>query len=151
MSTSTFNSHAFTNSSNTPTSSFFPSKARLWTGRVLYGLILLFLTFDTGIKLAMTPQAIEGSIALGFTAQHVFVIGWIALGCLVISLIPRTRIFGALLWTAYFGGTVVTHLRLGNPLFTHILFGVYICVLMWIALYLFDSRVATILEPAHRR
>ncbi len=144
MSAATFNSRS---PDNYMLPSFTPSKARLWTGRVLYGIIAVLLGLDVAMKLAMVPQAIQGSASLGFTPQHVFIIGCIGLVCLIVYLIPRTRILGAVLWTAYFGGTVVTHLRAGNPLFTHILFGVYLSTAMWISLYLFDSRVRTIIAP----
>ena len=147
MSASILNSRSFGISTN----SFAPSKARLWTGRVIYGIIAILLAIDVGMKLAMGPEVIEGSVPLGFAPQHVFIIGWIGLACLVTYLIPRTRILGTVLWTAYFGGTVVTHLRVGNPLFTHILFGVYLCILMWVALYLFDPRVAPMIASTRSR
>jgi hypothetical protein len=102
---------------------------------------------DVAMKLAMTTAAVQGSAPLGFTPQHVFIIGCIGIVCLVIYLIPRTRVLGVVLWTGYFGGTVVTHLRVGNPLFTHILAGVYLCIIMWGALYLFDPRVRAIIAP----
>lgn len=145
MSASIFDSRSFGSSAS---SSFMPSKVRLWTGRVMYGIIAVLLAMDVGVKLAMAAPAVQGSAPLGFTPQHVFIIGCIGLICLVVYLIPRTRILGAVLWTAYFGGTVVTHLRVGNPLFTHILAGVYLCTLIWIALYLFDPRVRTMIAPA---
>jgi hypothetical protein len=152
MSASILDSRSFSTSTNTSMSnSFAPSRARLWTGRVMYGIIAILLAMDTGMKLAMAPQAIQGSAPLGFTPQHVFIIGWIGLVCLVTYLIPRTRILGTVLWTAYFGGTVVTHLRVGNPLFTHILSGVYLCTVMWISLYLFDPRVAPMIGPVRPR
>jgi len=152
MSASMLDSRSFGTSANTSISNAFaPSKARQWTGRVIYGIIAILLAMDAGVKLAMAPQAIQGSAPLGFTPQHVLIIGWIALVCLVTYLIPRTRILGAVLWTAYFGGTVVTHLRAGNPLFTHILSGVYLCTLMWISLYLFDPRVAPMIGPVRSR
>jgi hypothetical protein len=143
MSTSIFNA-----SSSATHSSFTPSRVRLWTGRVIYGITVLLLGLDVSVKLAMSAQAVQGSAPLGFTPQHVLIIGCIGFVCLVTYLIPRTRILGALLWTGYFGGTVVTHLRVGNPLFTHILCGVYLGIFIWGSLYLFDPRVRTIIAPA---
>jgi hypothetical protein len=58
---------------------------------------------------------------------------------------PRTAMLGAILLTAYMGGTVATHFRVGNPLFTHMLFGVYLAVLVWGGLYLRDARIRVLL------
>jgi hypothetical protein len=75
----------------------------------------------------------------------VFVIGVIAAVCLVLYLVPRTAPLGAVLWTGYFGGAIVTHFRLGQPLFTHILPPIYVAALIWGSLYLRDSRVRAVL------
>jgi hypothetical protein len=121
--------------------SYRPSRKALWTSRIITGILAILLTLDASVKLVQSKEAVEGSAQLGFSPQTVFVIGVIGLVCLAIYLVPRTAPLGAILWTAYFGGTVVTHLRVGNPLFTHILFGVYICILLWVSLYLRDPRV----------
>jgi len=118
-----------------------PSRKALWTSRILTGILTVLLTLDAAVKLVQSKQAVEGSAQLGFDPQTVFVIGIISLVCLAIYLVPRTAPLGAILWTGYFGGTVVTHLRVGNPLFSHILFGVYVCTLIWVSLYLRDPRV----------
>jgi DoxX-like family len=117
------------------------SRAALWTGRVITGIVAILLAMDAGIKLVRAKPAIEGSAQLGFGPDQVFVIGVIAAVCLILYLVPRTAPLGAILWTGYFGGAVVTHLRVGNPLFTHILSGVYVSTLIWISLYLRDPRV----------
>jgi hypothetical protein len=118
-----------------------PSRRRVIAGRVLTTIVALFLTFDAGIKLVMAKPAIEGSAALGFTPHHVFVIGVIAAVCLVLYLIPRTAPLGAVLWTGYLGGAIVTHLRLDHPLLTHTIFPIYVAALIWGSLYLRDPRV----------
>jgi hypothetical protein len=115
-------------------------------GRVLTGIVALLLTLDAGIKLVMAKAAVEGSAQLGFTPQQVFVIGVIAAICLVIYLIPRTAPIGAVLWTGYFGGAIVTHFRLGNPLLTHVLFPIYVSALIWGSLYLRDPRVRAVVR-----
>lgn len=126
-----------------PTSDY--SKAALWTGRVLSGIAVLFLTFDTVIKLVVTPQVTESMISLGYPAQLALTIGILELACLILYLIPTTSVLGAILFTGYLGGAIATHLRLGNPLFTHILFPTYIAALIWGGLYLRDSRVRVLL------
>jgi len=123
-----------------------PSRRSVIAGRVLTGIVALLLTLDAGIKLVGAKAAVEGSAQLGFTPQQVFVIGIIAAICLVLYLIPRTAPIGAVLWTGYFGGAIVTHFRLGNPLFTHVLFPIYVSILIWGSLYLRDARVRAVVR-----
>jgi len=123
-----------------------PSRRSVIAGRVLTGIVALLLTLDAAIKLVGAKAAVEGSAQLGFTPQQVFVIGIIAAVCLVLYLIPRTAPIGAVLWTGYFGGALVTHFRLGNPLFTHILPPIYVSILIWGSLYLRDARVRAVVR-----
>jgi hypothetical protein len=113
----------------------------VWVGRVLSGLAVLFLTFDVVIKFVPNGEALKGTVALGYQPHHLPILGTLGLICLVLYLIPRTAPIGAILWTGYFGGAIATHLRLDNPLFSHILFPTYIAALLWGGLYLRDARV----------
>jgi hypothetical protein len=72
-------------------------------------------------------------------------LGLVALICTALYAWPRTAVLGAILLTAYMGGAVATHLRIGNPLFSHMLFGVYLAVIAWGGLYLRDARVRALL------
>ena len=117
------------------------SNARRWGGRVLLALGLLFLTFDTWVKLAGSSIGAEATQQLGFQAHHIRTIGLIELACLILYAIPRTAPLGALLFTGYLGGAIVTHFRIDNPLFSHILFPTYVAAILWGALYLRDARV----------
>jgi DoxX-like family len=128
--------------SNTP--GLLSSRTAQWTGRVLFGLVVVFLAFDGSMKLSSSKEAIDGTMQLGYPAGVLAPIAVIEAGCLLLLLIPRTAPFGALLWTAYFGGAVATHVRVQNPLFSHILFPVYIATTMWLALYILDARVRTL-------
>ncbi|HEX2778120.1 MAG TPA: DoxX family protein [Gemmatimonadaceae bacterium] len=123
------------------------TKASLWTGRVLSAIAVLFLTFDAAIKLAGAKEAVEGTTQLGWQPHHLPIIGWIQVVCLVLYLVPRTAPLGAVLWTGYLGGAIATHLRLDNPLFTHILFPIYVAALLWGGLYLRDARVRAAIGP----
>jgi hypothetical protein len=97
------------------------------------------------IPVSDLQRSIDFFQKLGFTPDQVFVIGVIAAVCLVVYLIPRVAPLGAVLWTGYFGGAIVTHLRVGDPLFSHILFPIYVSALIWGALYLRDPRVRAVL------
>ena len=117
------------------------SATRLWTGRIMSALAILFLLFDTVGKLLRLAPFVEGTTQLGYPASVVLGIGVLELLCLVGYLIPRTSILGAVMLTGYLGGAVATHVRVGSPLFTHILFPVYVGVLIWGGLYLRDPRL----------
>lgn len=117
-----------------------------WAGRILTGISILFLVFDTVIKLIGSKEALAGTVQLGFQPHHVLTIGLIELACLAVYLVPRTAPIGAILFTGYLGGAIVTHLRLDNPLFSHILFPTYVAALIWGGLYLRDDRVRALLR-----
>jgi hypothetical protein len=119
-----------------------------WAGRILSGIAVLFLVFDMTIKFAGSKEALDGTVQLGWQPHHLPILGLIQLVCLVLYLIPRTAPLGAVLWTGYLGGAIATHLRIDNPLFTHILFPIYVAALLWGGLYLRDARVRALLRPA---
>lgn len=120
-------------------------KRDLWIGRVLSGFAVLFLTFDAAIKLLGLPMAIDGTTQLGYPAGVVLPLGIIQLVCLALYVFPRTSALGAVLWTGYLGGAIATHVRLGNPLFTHVLFPIYVALLLWGGLWLREPRLRALL------
>ena len=125
------------------------SKKAIIVGRILSGLAIAFLVFDGGVKFFMDslpPEALEAITSLQWPIEKMPMVGTILLCCLVLHLIPRTSLFGAILLTGYLGGAVASHVRVGNPLFSHTLFPIYIAILVWLGLYLRDSRVKRILE-----
>ncbi|MEO5824209.1 MAG: DoxX family protein [Vicinamibacteraceae bacterium] len=120
------------------------------TGWALTGLAALFLTFDTVLKLAQVPAAVDGTVALGYPAHLVAVIGVIELVCLVLYLVPPTSVLGAVVLTGYLGGAIATHVRLGSPLPSHTLFPIYVALLVWGGLYLRDARLRALLPVQGR-
>ena len=123
------------------------SPAARWTGRILTGITILFLAFDAIVKLAGAKQAVDGTVQLGWQPHHLPIIGTIAAVLLVLYVIPRTAPLGAILWTGYLGGAVATQLRVDNPLFSHVLFPIYVAAILWGGLYLRDVRVRGLLRP----
>jgi DoxX-like family len=119
-------------------------------GLVLLGIAVLFLTFDTVVKLMANPMAVEGTLALGYQASVIRPLGVLCAILLALLVIPRTAPLGALLWTGYLGGAIATHVRIGNPLFTHVLFPVYIAALIWGGLALRDVRVRAMVRSIVR-
>jgi hypothetical protein len=124
---------------NSPPTS--PSKAQIWTGRVLSAIIVLFLTMDAAGKFMMPKPVVDASEHLGLPLAFTHNLGFILLFCIVLYVIPQTSILGAILLVGYYGGAVCTHLRVGDPLFTHALFPVYFGIITWLGLYLRDTRL----------
>ncbi len=118
---------------------------QIWTGRVLSTLAVLFLLFDAVGKLVQPKAVIDGTTQLGFPVSVILPLGIIQMVCLILYVIPRTSFLGALLWTGYLGGAIATHVRLGNPLFSHILFPTYVALLLWLGLWLRERRLRTLL------
>lgn len=121
------------------------NKRSVIAGRIITGIALAFMTFDVAMKLAGTKAAIEGTTQLGFATSIILPLGLIQLACLILYVIPRTAPLGATLLTAYLGGAVAIHVRLGNPVFTHMLSPVYVAIFLWGGLYLRDPRVRALL------
>ena len=117
----------------------------LWAGRVIGTLAVLFLVFDSVGKLLTLPPVVEGSARLGFPESAVLGIGIIELVCIVAYLTPSTAVLGAILLTGYLGGAVATHVRIGDPVFSHVLFPVYVAVLIWTGLFLRDGRLRALI------
>ena len=117
------------------------ASATVWTGRVLSGIGVLFLLVDATFKLFVSPEAVASTEALGWKGELLPTIAVIQFVCLALYLVPRTAVLGAILWTGYLGGAVATHVRVDNPLFSHMLFPVYVALLLWIGLALRDARL----------
>jgi hypothetical protein len=110
------------------------SNKRIWTSRILAGLPVAFLTLDAVIKLARLAPAVTGTVQLGYPPSVVFGIGLVEMLCVLAYAIPRTAIAGAVLLTGYLGGAIATHVRVGDPLATHVLTPVYVAMMIWGAL-----------------
>lgn len=121
------------------------SKARLSAGQIVSAIPVLFLLFDTAIKFAAIEPVLESFARLGYSVEVSTTIGILELACLALYLIPRTAVLGAVLLTGYLGGAVATHLRVGDPLLTHVLFPVYVGALIWGGLFLREGRLRLLL------
>ena len=119
------------------------NKTKRRLGYALSGLVIAFMLFDGALKLVPLDVVLQASADLGLPATPAFARLLGALGLIFTALyaLPRTSVLGAVLLTAYMGGTVATHLRIGNPLFTHVLFGVYLAIFARGGLYLRDRRL----------
>jgi DoxX-like family len=124
------------------------SRARVWTGRMITGLISAFMLLDAVMKFAKPAPVAAAFARTGWPIELSITLGAILLISTILYLIPRTAVVGAILLTGYLGGAVATNLRLQNPLFTNTLFPVYFGILVWAALWLRIPAVSRLI-PIH--
>lgn len=127
-----------------------PGKGQLIAGRVLSGLVILFLLFDAGLKLVSPETAIKYSPpGLGWPLEvgTMHMLGLLLLIPTLLYIWPRTAVLGAILITGYLGGAIATHLRIDSPLFSHTLFGVYLGVMLWAGLWLRSPALRLLVTP----
>jgi hypothetical protein len=110
----------------------------IWAGRALSGLVIAFLLLDAGMKLVPMTPVIESMRELGFdsSVQLARGVGVLLLACTLLYALPGTAVLGAVLLTGYLGGAIALQLRVGSPVFSHLLFGVYLGVMLWMGLWL---------------
>jgi hypothetical protein len=125
------------------------SSVAVWSGRVLSGAVIAFMLFDSTIKLPPMYVVTETMGQLGFFATPELArgLGILGLVCTLLYAWPRTEMLGAILLTGYFGGAMATQLRAESPVFSHLLFGLYLGLMVWGGLFLRDPRVRGILLP----
>lgn len=127
------------------------SKSALWSGRVLSGLVIVFLLFDGAIKLVPWPVVTQTMDKIGYGSSESLArtLGAITIACTVLYAVPPTSMLGAILLTGYLGGAMASHVRIGSPLFSHILFGFYLGLMLWGGLWLRDRRLRTLIPFRH--
>jgi hypothetical protein len=129
--------------SSAPTSPV--SKPALWTGRVLTTLPALTLIFSAAMKITGSADIAKGFEHVGIPLSHAIGLGILELACTLIYLIPRTSVLGAILLTGYLGGAIQTNVRIGDPVYIHLVLG----VMIWGGLYLRDLRIRALIPLKH--
>ena len=121
--------------------------AMIWTGRVLSGVAIAFFVMDGTMKFIQPQFVIDATRGIGWPTDSMTldVLGFLLLASTVLYVVPRTAVLGAILLTGYLGGAVASHARLGDPLFTHDLFGVYLGLFVWGGLWLRNARVRALI------
>ena len=116
----------------------------IWTGRILTTLGVLFLIFDSVIKIMQIQPVVDSFNQLGIPTGLAPAIGFLMLACLAVYLLPRTSVLGAVLLTGYLGGAIALQLRIGAPPF-NLVFPLIVAAFLWGGLYLRDPLLRTIL------
>ena len=128
----------------------FGSKKWLWTGRVVTAIAALFMLFDGVIHLMKIPAVTDAFAKMGYSPGVITPLAIIELLCLILYVIPSTSVTGAILLTGYLGGAVDSNVHAGNPLFSTILFPVYIAALLWGGLYLRNTKLRELIPYYNR-
>src|SRR5580765_6883911 len=123
------------------------SKPARVIGRILSGLVIVFLLLDGAIKLVPWPVVTDTMDKMGYGSSETLArsLGIIIIVCTVLYSIPPTSILGAILLTGYLGGAMASHVRIGSPMFTHTLFGLYLGLMVWGGLWLRDRNLQTLI------
>lgn len=123
------------------------SATLLWAGRIATALVIAFLVLDAGMKLIPAKPVMDTMQTLGFNSTTALArgLGILLLLCTALYAFPKTSLIGAILLTGYLGGAIATQLRAGNPLFSHILFGGYIGIIMWFGLLALRPQIRSFL------
>ena len=116
-----------------------------WAEYTFSGLAVLFLLFDSVIHVAKVKPVVESFTQLGYPVSLAVGLGILELVCLIAYVVPHTSILGAILLTGYLGGAIATQVRVGGPLFTHVLFPVYLGALLWGGLFLREERLRALI------
>jgi hypothetical protein len=119
---------------------------KTWAARVVGSLLVLFLLIDGAGKVLHLAPYVEGTARVGYPTSCLIPLGLALVACTILYVVPRTAILGAVLLTGYLGGATATHVRVGEPFFFPVVFG----VLLWACLYVRDARVRTLLLPRQR-
>jgi hypothetical protein len=118
-----------------------PSPKLVWTGRVLSCLGALPFAPSAAMKLLQHPEVIKGMVHLQLPESMILPLGILELFCVVVYAVPRTAVLGAILLTGYLGGAMLTHLRIGEAVYTHVVLGVF----LWLGLFLREPRLRDLL------
>ena len=117
------------------------SKKMLWAGRILSAIPALMLLVGGVMTLVNPAAVVKGLAHFGYAGSLAVPLGIVELACMVLYVIPRTAVLGAILMTAYLGGATATHVRIGEPFYIPVLLG----VVVWAGLFLRDDRLRALL------
>ncbi len=113
----------------------------LWIGRGLSLLAMVPFFPSVMMKFTMNPQVIEGMGRYGFQQSSIMTLAILELLSMILYLVPKTSVLGAILVTGYLGGAICTHFRMGENVVMQVAIG----IVVWAALYLQDTRLRQLL------
>jgi hypothetical protein len=121
----------------------------VWTGRVVSVLPVLIVLMSSRWKLTSAPFYVREWGRIGWKTPDLPFIASLQLGAILLYVIPRTSVLGAVILTGYLGGAIASYVRIGElypplvPLTT--------AMLAWLGIYLRDERVRALLPIRRKR
>ncbi len=116
------------------------NKVKWWSGIILSVQCVLFLLFDSIMKIARSTASVDGASGLGFSDSVVQPLGFIILVFTVLYCIPCTAILGTILLTAHLGGAVAIFIQQFHGQL-YFLFPLIFCILLWLGLILRNDKL----------
>ena len=124
-----------------------PARKGSWIGLIISLVPAAFMLFGALFSLASPVKALPGFLHYGYPAGTLAPICVLETVFVLLYLVPRTAIVGAILLTAYLGGASATHIRVSEQPYMPIIFG----ILVWIGICLRDERIKNVLfRPSSR-
>ena len=120
---------------------FTPSRATLWTSFGLSALVVFFLLVDAFVSIFAPHLLADVQAEVGFPSNLSPILGGIMLVCALVFAIPRTATIGAILITAFAGGAICTHFRIGEIGSPPQLISFALAAVAWLSLWLRDPNV----------
>lgn len=120
---------------------YTPSRTTLWISHGLSTLVVLVLLADAGVNILAPHLLADVQAEVGFPANLSRLLGGIMLLCALVFAIPRTAAIGAILITAFAGGAICTHLRIGEIGSPPQFIAMALAAIAWLSLWLRDANV----------
>jgi hypothetical protein len=120
------------------------SKFQTWSGRIVSALAVLFLLMDGAMKVVNIQPVVDASVQLGMPIDLAPKLGALLIALVVVYLIPRTAMLGALLLTGFLGGAVAMQVRIDAPVFS-LVFPLILGAMLWGGLMLRDNQARALL------
>jgi hypothetical protein len=115
----------------------------VWAGRVVSIAPVLIVLMSARLKLTSDPWYVQEWGRIGWAVDALPRIALLQLTAIILFVIPRTAILGAVLLTGYMGGAIASYVRIGElypplvPLTT--------ALLAWAGIYLREERLRALL------
>jgi hypothetical protein len=117
------------------------SRIAPWISFGLSALVVLFLMADAAVSIFAPHLLADAQAKVGLPSELSPMVGGIILVCALFFAIPRTATIGAVLITAFAGGAICTHLRVGEigslPQFVSLA----LATVAWLSLWFRDANV----------
>jgi DoxX-like family len=115
----------------------------LWIGWVLSVWPVFVVLTSATWKLTRNPAYVAEFARIGWPESALTLLACLQLGSIVLFIIPRTAVLGAVLLTGYLGGAIAAYTRIGEPY--PVLVPLSTSLIAWAGIYLREKRLRSLL------